>query len=83
MNTSDHKLNIVLGSLIREIRKQRGLSAQELAKRMGQKNASHLLRIERGEANPKLDTIHRIATVFDMDAQKLIQQAQASKDEEW
>ena len=78
MNTSDNKLHIVLGSLIREIRKQRGLSAQELAKRMGQKNASHLLRIERGEANPKLDTIHRIATVFDMDAQELIHQALAS-----
>jgi transcriptional regulator with XRE-family HTH domain len=83
MNTSDHKLHIVLGSLIREIRKQRGLSAPELAKRMGQKNASHLLRIERGEVNPKLVTIHRIATVFDMDAHKLIQQAQASMDEEW
>lgn len=74
----ERKFLIALGAAIRENRKRLGLSAQELANRIGHKSPSHLLRIERGEIELLLDTANRIAIALDMDVNDLVGLADAS-----
>lgn len=62
------ELNQQFAQLLREERKKRGLTQQELASilGMGQGNVSM---IERGEWNVSLDIVERIARALDMDVE--------------
>ena len=51
---------LLLGRRIRRIRTELGLSQEELAFRCGMQ-ASHIGFLERGQRNPTLDTLERIA----------------------
>lgn len=50
----------LLGARIKELRKSRGLSQNELSERIGI-DAKHLSRIEVGNSYPSLDTLERIS----------------------
>jgi len=54
-----------LASKIRTLRQERGLSQQELARRVGTSQAA-IARLELGGAEPRLETLERIAEAFDM-----------------
>lgn len=53
-----------LGAKVRELRQDHGLSQQALAER-AQVHASNLGKIERGLANPSIETIVRLARALD------------------
>lgn len=55
-----YKINEKVGKRIRRIRKQMRLSQEELADRAGM-HLSTLGRIERGESNPPVHTVSKIA----------------------
>lgn len=55
-----YKINLIVGKKIKRARKERKLSQEEVADRAG----IHLTtfgRIERGEANPPVSTLYKIA----------------------
>lgn len=66
MERDTQKILVTLGALIREKRKAQGLSSTELARRLGMKSPAHLTRIERGECEPKIFTLHSIAGELDI-----------------
>jgi len=51
---------VLLGRRIKELRRARGLSQEQLAERMGI-NAKYLSSIERGRENPTLDLLLKLA----------------------
>lgn len=51
---------------LREIRLQKGVSLRFVAKEVGL-DPTHLSRIERGEAQPTVDVLYRLAVVLDQD----------------
>ena len=51
------------GSRVRELRERLGASTRALGECAGV-HPSHLARIERGEANPRLDTLARLASAL-------------------
>jgi transcriptional regulator with XRE-family HTH domain len=57
---------IFVGSKIRQLRKERGLTQSELARRIGVQQ-SDLCRMENGEYKVSLDTLFSILSVFGMD----------------
>ena len=61
-----------LGEKIRELRKEKGLSQEELAFRAGI-HRNYLGGIERGERNPALDNIAAIARALGVDTSELLQ----------
>jgi len=54
---------IPLGERLRKLRKARGLTLAQLAERVG-KSEGYLSRLERGQVNPSLSTLKRIADVL-------------------
>lgn len=59
-----------VGVRIRELRTALGISQQDLAE-LAAIHASNLGKIERGEANPNLDTLARIATALESSVSEL------------
>ncbi len=57
---------IFVGSKIRQLRKERGLTQSELARRIGVQQ-SDLCRMENGEYKVSLETLFKILGVFGMD----------------
>ena len=53
----------IIGENIRGFRRSIGLSQTEFAEKINL-NRSHLSSIERGEENPTIDTLERVATVL-------------------
>ncbi len=51
---------------LKEVRKSRGLTQAELARRIGT-TAQNVQRIERGERNPTVTTLIRIADALDLE----------------
>lgn len=64
-------LNHVLGRNMRVYRAAQGLSQEELAERSGIKR-TYIGAIERGDVDPRLGTLSKIATGLDLDAFKLL-----------
>jgi transcriptional regulator with XRE-family HTH domain len=60
----------LLGSRVRELRKNAGLSQDQLSEQIGI-DAKHLSRIELGKSYPYIETLEAIARVFDVDLMDL------------
>jgi transcriptional regulator with XRE-family HTH domain len=60
----------VIGDRIRIIRNDKGLSIEKLAEK-ADINSTHLGRIERGEAIPKLDSIEKLVNALDITFEEL------------
>ncbi|HEY4778861.1 MAG TPA: helix-turn-helix transcriptional regulator [Solirubrobacterales bacterium] len=71
-----------LGALVRELRRKRGYTLDELAKRIPM-SASNLSRLELGNQGPPADeAIERIATALDAEADDLLRAAGRAVDGE-
>jgi transcriptional regulator with XRE-family HTH domain len=60
-----------LGGNVRDFRDQRGLSQAQLAKMIGV-SQPRIAEIERGEANPRLSTIAKLAKALDVSVPELL-----------
>lgn len=60
----------LLGQRVKTIRQELGLSQEELAFRCGM-HASHIGFLERGQRNPSLDTLERLALGLDISLSEL------------
>lgn len=60
-----------IGKRIRELREARGLSQEQLATEADVDN-SHLGKLERGEGNPTLKLIFRVATALNVEVVELL-----------
>jgi transcriptional regulator with XRE-family HTH domain len=60
-----------VGRKIRIIRKQRGLTQEDIADKSGM-HVSTLGRIERGESNPPLQTLNKIAQVLKVKPREIL-----------
>lgn len=67
-----------LTALIRTLRKERGLSQETLAERAGLHRNSISL-IERGESQPTVDTLFRLADGLGISAVELVEQISSAK----
>lgn len=65
-----YKINKLVGARIQKIRKDQDISQEELAYRVGV-HRNHIGRIERGETNPPLPLIEKIAKVLKIPMKKL------------
>lgn len=72
-----------LGAQLRRIRRQRGMTQEELAERSGY-HPTHIANIERGRNLPSLDAIFRLAQALGVSAADLVRAAEtaAPKDAE-
>ena len=72
---SDASRALALGALLRKLRRERGLTLEQLALRIPM-SASNLSRVELGSQGPPPDeVIERIAKALDADAAELLQAA--------
>lgn len=72
MDTQDQTYIRAVGARIRQLRLERGLSSTELAARIGLASPAHLLRIERGDVEARISTVHAIARALEVDALALL-----------
>lgn len=68
-------------SVIRTLRRKRGLTAEQLAQKAGLTRAT-VSKIEAGEGNPTLETIEAIGNVFQLSASELLRLAEIAQCEE-
>jgi len=61
-----------IGENIRTLRKERGLSQEQLALR-ADINTSYMGQVERGEKNPTIDVLSKIAMALHLPLEKLVQ----------
>jgi transcriptional regulator with XRE-family HTH domain len=61
----------LLGERVRDLRRRRGTTQMDFALYIGM-NVAHLGRIERGDTNPTLETIVRLADALGVDASALV-----------
>ena len=66
---------VALGAAIRAARRERGVSQEELADR-AKLDRSYMSSIERGQQNPGVVLILRVATALDMTATELFAEAE-------
>lgn len=64
----------VFGKRVRELRKERGLSQVELAAKVGI-DRSYMGFLERGERNPSLEVIAKIAEALNVTPDELLKQS--------
>lgn len=65
-------MKLKVGTSIRALRKQKGLTLEDLAGKTGI-NMDHIARIERGETkNPRIDTIQKIAKALAVDVDAIL-----------
>ena len=64
-------INQKLGNNIREVRKQKQLTQEELAYK-AQLDYSYINQIENGKRNPSMDAVERIAKALGMKTKELI-----------
>lgn len=63
---------LMLAAIIRQARLVRGLTPEEVAKRMGQKSVTGLMRYERGEVLPSLEKLAEILVAIDPDLEPVL-----------
>ncbi|MBN1384498.1 MAG: helix-turn-helix transcriptional regulator [Elusimicrobia bacterium] len=68
------ELYTAIGKKVREIRKRRGLTLEELAEKIG-RNWSFLSQIERGKGIPSLETLFLICDVLEISIADLFQKS--------
>lgn len=71
MSKNSQSLNEVIGTNLRRIREERGLSQEAMAEVCGL-HRNYLGGIERGERNITLDTVSRIAAAIDVSPIQLL-----------
>lgn len=79
MATARSPLHAAFGRAVRELRKERRLSQEELGHRSGL-HRNYVGGIERGELNPSLEAITRLATALRVRISQLFATAEASFD---
>lgn len=72
---ADHPALLALGVAIKQARLERKISQEELAHRSGI-DRSYMSSIERGQQNPGIASVLRIAKALEMSASKLLGLAQ-------
>lgn len=65
------RMTRIVGNRIRFLRRRAGISQQDLCD-LAQVHLTSIGRIERGEGNPKLDMLARIATALDTNVSDLV-----------
>lgn len=65
-----------LGDVIRELRKERGLTIEGLA-RDAALHPTYVSGIERGRNNPSLEALRKLATVLDVPLSEIVLRAEA------
>ena len=63
---------VTFGQVVRALREERGLSQEEFATRAGV-HRTYMGGIERGERNPTLTTIHKIAAALSVPPHRLLE----------
>lgn len=71
INIKNKELVIALGNRIRDLRKERNISQEELANE-ADIPLSQIGRIERGETNPTISTLYVLAMALDVDLKSLV-----------
>ena|SRR6266850_290133 len=66
-------MTLTLGMRIRQLREEHDLSLRELAKKLGDVSAAHLLDIELGRRFPSPSLLRRIATALRVEVEELEQ----------
>lgn len=74
-------LNKIIGERIRNIRKERGLTQEELAFRASL-HTTYIGQLERGEKNATLESIEKVATALNITLEELFKFLQVSVDDE-
>ncbi len=75
MNT----IHIEIGNRIRQLRVKKGFSQEKLAE-LSELNTSYIGQVERGEKNPSVDTVYRIASALDVNLPDLFKNLAPSSD---
>ena len=75
MNT----IHIEIGNRIRQLRVKKGLSQEKLAE-LSELNTSYIGQVERGEKNPSVDTVYRIASALQVDLPDLFKNLASGSD---
>ena len=75
MNT----IHIEIGNRIRQLRVKKGLSQEKLAE-LSELNTSYIGQVERGEKNPSVDTVYRIASALQVDLPDLFKNLASGTD---
>lgn len=65
-------IGVMIGDNIRTLRKAKGLSQEQLALR-ADINASYMGQVERGEKNPTIDVLSKIASALGTPLEKIVQ----------
>lgn len=71
INIKNKELVIAVGNRIREFRKERNYSQEDLANE-AEIPLSQIGRIERGETNPTISTLHVLAVALEVDLKSLV-----------
>lgn len=69
-----HRVLIALGKALRDVRRSKGLSQEKLGLLAGV-DPAYVGRVERGDNNAALLTLHRLAEALDLTLAKLMQKA--------
>ncbi len=78
MKKAEGTLTQVLARRLMEVRRDRGLTLDQLSERTGLSKA-YLCELEHGAKNPTLEVIERVALALRIDASTLLQEAAASR----
>ena len=73
LNAADKKELIKLGKRVKEIRRQKGLSLEEVAQRIG-KDRQSIHKLERGDFNPSYIYLLQISRGLDIELPELVQE---------
>lgn len=63
---------VVLGARVKQLRKERGWSQEELAEAVGAAGAHQISRYENGQTTPSTETVIKLAEVFDVSLDYLL-----------
>ena len=77
-NQESHKVRTIeesLGEILRQLRKERGLSQEELASESGY-HRTYISLLERGQKNPSLRTIFELAKALEVAPSEIVKRVQ-------
>lgn len=66
--------DVQFGAQLRSVRLERGLTQQELAELAGCGAAKHISKYERGEKDPRVATVRKLATALEVEAAELLEE---------
>lgn len=75
METKHREIKELIGSHIKQLRRSRGMSQEELAEKIGI-GSKYLSSIERGRENPTLDTLIRLSLGLNIDIFEMVNYSQ-------